>query len=120
MVEALTVASKRGDVAGVERYERRATPRGDISLIDLREHNRLRTQWGLAAQVRLFRMSGGTGVFLIYLGQSFIEEQFMRLCQPPGSCLGLLPATKASSGVPGLFDAFGSLPPVAWAAFFAK
>ena len=47
MVEALTVASKRGDVAGVERYERRATPRGDISLIGLREHNRLRTPAGL-------------------------------------------------------------------------
>jgi hypothetical protein len=38
MVDALHVAAKENDLAGVERYLRRALRRGDISLSNLRDH----------------------------------------------------------------------------------
>jgi len=53
MVDALHVAAKQGDLAGVERYLRRALRRGDISLTGLREHYGLRPPRGLAALPQL-------------------------------------------------------------------
>ena len=53
MVDALHVAAKENDLAGVERYLRRALRRGDISLSDLRDHYGLRPPRGLAALPQL-------------------------------------------------------------------
>ena len=53
MVDALHVAAKDDDLAGVERYLRRALRRGELSLAALREHYGLRPPRGLAALPQL-------------------------------------------------------------------
>jgi hypothetical protein len=53
MVDALHVAAKRNDLAGVEGYLRRALRRGALSLTALRDHYGLRPPRGLAALPQL-------------------------------------------------------------------
>lgn len=53
MVDALHVAAKDDDLAGVERYLRRQLRNGDLSLSALREHYGLRPPRGLAALPQL-------------------------------------------------------------------
>lgn len=53
MVDALHVAARQDDLAGVERYLRRALRSGDISLSALRQHYGLRPPRGLAALPQL-------------------------------------------------------------------
>jgi hypothetical protein len=53
MVDALHVAARTEDLAGVERYLRRALRRGELSLAALREHYGLRPPRGLAALPQL-------------------------------------------------------------------
>ena len=53
MVDALHVAAKRNDLAGVEAYLRRALRRGALSLTALRDHYGLRPPRGLAALPQL-------------------------------------------------------------------
>lgn len=53
MVDALHVAAKAGDLAGVERYLRRGLRRGELNLDDLRSHYGLRPPRGLAALPQL-------------------------------------------------------------------
>lgn len=53
MVDALHVAAKAGDLAGVERYLRRQLRRGELNLDDLRSHYGLRPPRGLAALPQL-------------------------------------------------------------------
>ena len=53
MVDALHVAAKRDDLAGVEAYLRRALRRGALSLTALRDHYGLRPPRGLAALPQL-------------------------------------------------------------------
>ncbi|AFY27339.1 integrase family protein [Cyanobium gracile PCC 6307] len=53
MVDALHVAARTGDLAGVERYLRRALRSGALSLTALRDHYGLRPPRGLAALPQL-------------------------------------------------------------------
>ena len=53
MVDALHVAARTGDLAGVERYLRRALRSGQLSLTALRDHYGLRPPRGLAALPQL-------------------------------------------------------------------
>jgi len=53
MVDALHAAARNDDLAGVERYLRRALRRGDLSLTALRDHYGLRPPRGLAALPQL-------------------------------------------------------------------
>ena len=53
MVDALLVAARMGDLAGVERYLRRQLRHGDISLSVLRDHYGLRPPRGLMAMPQL-------------------------------------------------------------------
>ena len=53
MVDALQVAAKAGDLAGVERYLRRGLRSGELNLDDLRSHYGLRPPRGLAALPQL-------------------------------------------------------------------
>jgi hypothetical protein len=53
MVDALHVAARIDDLAGVERYLRRKLRRGELNLTDLREHYGLRPPRGLMAMPQL-------------------------------------------------------------------
>ena len=53
MVDALHVATRTGDLPGVERYLRRQLHQGDISLTGLRDHYGLRPPRGLTAMPQL-------------------------------------------------------------------
>ena len=53
MVDALHVAARTGDLAGVERYLRRQLRRGELSLSSLRDHYGLRPPRGLSAMPEL-------------------------------------------------------------------
>ena len=53
MVDALHVAAKTNDLAGVERYLRRQLRKGEINLSSLRDHYGLRPPRGLAALPQL-------------------------------------------------------------------
>ena len=53
MVDALHVAAKADDLAGVERYLRRQLRGGELSLMALRDHYGLRPPRGLAAMPQL-------------------------------------------------------------------
>jgi hypothetical protein len=53
MVDALHVAAKQDDLAGVERYLRRQLRRGELNLTALRDHYGLRPPRGLAALPQL-------------------------------------------------------------------
>jgi hypothetical protein len=53
MVDALHVAARASDLAGVERYLRRQLRRGELSLAALRDHYGLRPPRGLAAMPQL-------------------------------------------------------------------
>ncbi len=53
MVEALHIAAKSDDLAGVERYLRRQLRGGELSLSSLRDHYGLRPPRGLAAMPQL-------------------------------------------------------------------
>ena len=53
MVDALHVAARENDLAGVERYLRRQLRRGELNLTTLRDHYGLRPPRGLAAMPEL-------------------------------------------------------------------
>jgi hypothetical protein len=53
MVDALHVAARENDLAGVERYLRRQLRRGELNLTALRDHYGLRPPRGLAAMPEL-------------------------------------------------------------------
>jgi hypothetical protein len=93
MVDALHVAAKDDDLAGVERYLRRQLRSGDLSLSALREHYGLRPPRGLAALPQLEIPEHHLSSY---------DELLGRTSQPAGAGYGsaISPQTTETGSVP--------------------
>jgi hypothetical protein len=90
MVDALHVAAKTDDLAGVERYLRRALRSGDLSLSCLRDHYGLRPPRGLTALPQLDIPEHHLSSY---------DELLGRTSQPAGT--GECPAIAVETAAPG-------------------
>jgi hypothetical protein len=93
MVDALHVAAKTDDLAGVERYLRRALRSGDLSLSCLRDHYGLRAPRGLTALPQLDIPEHHLSSY---------DELLGRTSQPAGTgeCPSIAVETAAAGAVP--------------------
>jgi len=93
MVDALHVAARTDDLAGVERYLRRQLSSGDLSLTALREHYGLRPPRGLMALPQLEIPEHHLSSY---------DELLGRTSQPAGTgeCPALAVETAAAGAVP--------------------
>jgi hypothetical protein len=93
MVDALHVAARDDDLAGVERYLRRALRSGDLSLSSLRKHYGLRPPRGLAALPQLDIPEHHLSSY---------DELLGRTSQPAGTgeCPAIAVETAAAGAVP--------------------